>query len=405
MKRRNIAQHAPGRTPSAGGTLLRMLGISLAVVTVSAIAVAGFVAFDLANRVGEDAVPLEAAPSVAPPGLGAYPGAFSILLIGTDECGPVSKRLLGERCASEDGILNDINLLVHVSAEPRTVSVVSLPRDLMVKVPSCVRADGSTASALDKAQINSVFERAGLSCVAKTVSGLSGLEIGFAAKLSFDGVMEITDAIGGVEICIGPNGLHDRSTGLDWPPGPRTVQGYDALQFLRVRKGLVGGSDLSRISNQQQYMSRLASKVLSSETLTDLPTVMRLASTVASNVKPSESLVDPVRLAQLALALKDVPFDDFVFLQLPTLEDPADRDRVVENTRAAQPMWDAIIAGEPLQITGRPSTVPGAVVEEPSPTASASAPASPTPSATPIGRAVLSEEISGIDLTQRTCTG
>lgn len=104
-----------------------------------------------------------------------------------------------------------------------------------------------------------------------------------------------------------------------------------------MRHGVGQNSDLSRISNQQQYMSRLARTVLSSETLTDIPKVMRLASTIVDNVVPSKELADPLRLAQLALALKDVRFDDFLFLQLPTLDDPdAPSQRVVENTSAAR---------------------------------------------------------------------
>ncbi|MFD5213512.1 LCP family protein [Microbacterium sp. NPDC058345] len=402
MKRRPVAQHAPHRAPTAAGSLLRMLGIGLAVVTVSALAVVGFVVADLASRVGDDAVHLEDAPSMAPPQLGAFPGAFAILLVGTDECGPVSTKLLGERCRREEGILNDVNLLVHVSAPPRKVTVVSFPRDLMTEVPECTKEDGSTASAMSKAQINGVFGHAGLSCVAKTVTALSDVPIGFAAKLSFDGVMEITEAVGGVEVCIGETGLHDPKTGIDWEPGPRTIEGYWALQFLRTRNGVGDGSDLARISNQQQYMSRLARKVLSSETLSDVPTVLRLADTIASNVQPSEELADPLRMTQLALALKDVPFDDFVFLQYPTLEDPADADRVVPNRTAAEPLWRALQEGRSLEITGEASNHGGAVGGTPAP-APAPSPSSTSPA--PTDRETLSPEISGIDLNQQTCTG
>src|SRR5690606_21004496 len=148
MKRPPMAKHAPHSTPTAWGSLLRMLGIGFAVLTVSAVAVAGFVIMDLAQRVGRDAVDLEAAPKAPPPSLGEFPGAFSILLIGTDECGDLSKKVLGPRCEREDGILNDINLLVHVSAAPRRVTAVSLPRDLMLEVPQCTREDGSTASGM-----------------------------------------------------------------------------------------------------------------------------------------------------------------------------------------------------------------------------------------------------------------
>ncbi|OJU41014.1 MAG: transcriptional regulator [Microbacterium sp. 69-10] len=383
-----------------------MLGIGLAVVTVSAVAVAGYVVMDLTQRAGADAVKLEAAPKVPPPSLGEFEGAFTMLLIGTDECGEVSKQVLGPRCQREDGILNDINLLVHVSAAPRRVTVVSLPRDLMLKVPQCTREDGSTASAMRKAPINTVYSHAGLSCVAKTVSELSGIDIGFAAKLSFDGVMKITDAIGGVEVCIGPEGLHDKKyTGIDWPPGPRTIKGLEALQFIRVRHGIGDNSDLSRISNQQQYMSRLARTILSSETLTDIPKMLRLASTIASNVKPSEELADPVRLAQLALTMKGVRYDDFLLLQLPTVNDPdAPTQRVVQNTGAAKPMWEAIKSGQSMQITGSASHGGSATVETPA-TPPPSAPSSPTPSSTPGDTTVLSSEITGIDLNQQTCTG
>ncbi|UNK70184.1 LCP family protein [Microbacterium sp. H1-D42] len=405
MTRSPLARHAPQHTPTAAGSLLRMLGIGLAVLTVSAVAVVGFIAFDLFGRVADDAVTLEDAPSVAPPSLGEYPGEFAILLVGTDECGAVSTEKLGERCIGEEGIRNDVNLLVHVSAAPRKVTVVSLPRDLMFEVPECTREDGTVASAMDKAPINSVYQHAGLSCVAKTVTELSDVPIGYAAKLSFDGVMKITDAIGGVPVCIGEGGLHDKETALDWPPGIRTISGYEALQFIRVRKGIGDGSDLARISNQQQYMSRLAKKVLSSETLTDIPTVMRLASVIADNVDPSDKLADPVRMAQLALALKDVPFEDFVFLQYPTLDDPADSGRVVPNTAAAAPMWEAIIAGQSMQITGKASNHGGVTAEEsPTPGPTPSGSPSPSVSTTP-DETVLSDQISGVDLNQETCTG
>lgn len=406
MKRTPLAQHAPNRTPSAWRTLLRLLGIGLAVVTVSAVAVAGYVVVDLTQRAGDDAVKLEAAPKAPPPSLGEFDGPFSMLLIGTDECGEVSKKLLGKRCQREDGVLNDINLLVHVSAAPRRVTVVSLPRDLMLKVPQCTRKDGSAASGMRKAPINTVYAHAGLSCVAKTVSELSGIDIGFAAKLSFDGVMKITDAIGGVEVCIGPKGLHDKKyTGIDWPPGPRIIKGFEALQFIRVRHGIGNNSDLSRISNQQQYMSRLARTILSSETLTDIPKMLRLASTIVDNVQASEELADPVRLAQLALTMKGVRYDDFLFLQLPTLDDPdAPTQRVVENTGAAEPMWEAIRSGGSMQITGAASNGGSATVETPT-TPPPSPSSSPTPSSTPPGTTVLPTEITGIDLNQQTCTG
>jgi hypothetical protein len=179
----------------------------------------------------------------------------------------------------------------------------------------------------------------------------------------------------------------------------------EALQFIRVRHGIGNNSDLSRISNQQQYMSRLARTILSSETLTDIPKMLRLASTIVDNVQASDELADPVRLAQLALTMKGVRYDDFLFLQLPTLDDPdAPTRRVVENTGAAKPMWEGIRTGGSMQITGAASNGGSATVETPA-TPPPSTDPSPTPSSTPPDTTVLPSEITGIDLNQETCTG
>src|SRR5690606_2188475 len=248
--------------------------------------------------------------------------------------------------------LNDANLLVHVSDSPRRVTVISFPRDLMLEVPSCTREDGTEASAMSKQQLNSLYAHAGLSCVAKTIGEVSGFPVGFAAKLSFDGVIEMTNAIGGVDVCVAEPGLSDEHTGLNLPAGIHTVQGLDALQFLRTRHGVGDESDLARISNQQQYMSRLAKKILSADVLGDPAAVLRLANAVAENIVPSEELSDPLRLAQLALAIRGVSFSDFVFVQYPTVADPDDPDRVVADEDAAAALWAALEANQPLEITG-----------------------------------------------------
>ena len=405
LRRVTIARHAHLPTPSALSTALRLLGITIAVLAVSAVAVAAFITADVLNRVDDKAVALEDATEIEPPTLGAYDAdkAFSVLIIGTDECGAVSNTLLGKRCSDpQKGILNDVNLLVHVSAAPRNVTVLSLPRDLGVPVPECTREDGSVSSASSKAAINSVYGRAGLSCVAKTVSALGGIPIDFAAKISFDGVMAVTDAIGGVEVCIAGEGIRDKETAIDWPPGNRTISGLDALLFLRTRYGVGDGSDLARISNQQQYMSRLAKKVLSQQTLTDVPTVLRLANAIADNIVPSESLSNPLRLAQLGLALKDVPFDDFAFAQYPSVTDPDNVNKVVPNRAAADTMWAAIRSGQPLQLTGDVTANHG--VEAAPPATELDPSPAPADTGAPEVRATLPPEVSGQTLDQETCT-
>lgn len=412
--RSTVARHATLPSPGPARGFLKIAGITLGVVLVSAIAVAAFVVTDYFNRFNEGAVTLEDAPEVEPPSISAFPGEFSVLLIGTDECGEVSTGLLGERCSEADGgILNDVNLLVHVSAEPRKVTVISFPRDLMLETPECTLPDGSVASATRKTQINSVFQRAGISCVAKTITDLTGVEIPFAAKIDFDGVIDVTDAIGGVEVCIGGEGIRDEQTAIDWEPGLRTVSGYEALQFIRTRHGVGDESDMARVSNQQQYMSRLVKKIMSDEVLSDPGKVLGLANTVVDNIDPSDKLANPVRLAQLALSVKDVPFSEFVFLQYPVFADPDDSDRVIPNRDAAATIWDALKAGQPVQLTGDVSNNGGVELVEPAPGTEAEVPATDPSTDTPATdasgteapapRATLDSAISGQTAEQETC--
>ena len=269
--RSTVARHARLRSPSAGSQLLVLLAGAVAVVVVAGAAVAGFTAYDLMSEFSTKAVALEDEVA-APPSVGEYEGPFNVLIVGTDECEEELKAAMGDRCKGPDASnqLNDVNMLVHVADNPRRVTVVSFPRDLQIPIPSCTQADGSTTPEMSKQSINSAFSAGGLNCVAKTVSAFTEQPIPFAAKLSFGNVVKITDAIGGVEVCIGNDGIRDPETNIDWPAGPRTVEGLDALQFLRTRHGVGDGSDLARIGNQQQYMSRLIRKIRSDEVLTNL---------------------------------------------------------------------------------------------------------------------------------------
>ncbi|MDQ1085220.1 MULTISPECIES: LCP family protein [Microbacterium] len=413
---RTLARHGRLSSPGPLAQLLRGLAIVLAVLLVAGGAVVAYAAVDLTRSFTADAVDLKGQPAV-PPDLGELKGGVNLLLVGTDECEPDFAQLFGDRCSGDDaeGNLNDVNMLVHISDNPRRVTVVSFPRDLMAPMPSCTDKDGNVSYASDYRQINSAYMYGGLSCVVDTVSELSGLQIPFAAKVSFGGVINITDAIGGVDVCIA-NGIKDPYTGIDWPAGMRQVKGLDALQFLRTRHGVGDGGDLGRISNQQQYMSRLANKLKSQEVLSNPATLYKLASTALRNVDPSTSLTNPLTLVQIASAVKDVPFDDIVFIQYPTYTDPDDPNRVVPDVEDADTLWAALAANQPLELSGNLSDGDGVVVDEnatPTPPASPapveSASPSPTDSAAPTpaptsDAIVLPDGIAGQTAAQATCS-
>ncbi|MBN7793599.1 LCP family protein [Microbacterium esteraromaticum] len=407
-RRRPVARHGQLNSPSAVNQLLKLVGIVVVVVLVSGVGVLGFVAASLTGSVSANAVELDGQKEL-PPDIAAYEGGFDILLTGVDTCEEEYAHLFGSRCENRtgDATLNDVNLLVHVSEEPRRITAVSFPRDLMVPIPECTDANGTTRSAMSKQPLNVAYEhggeKGGLNCVAKTISTLTGEDIEFAAKVTFGGVIEITDAIGGVDVCLA-NPIKDGATGLDLAAGEHTVQGLEALQFLRTRKGVGDGSDLGRIGNQQQYMSSLARKMISSEVLGNVPVMLRLADTALSNVEASTSLADPMKIVQIALAVKSVPFEDIVFVQYPAVGDPSDPNKVVPDIAAATALWDAISANKQLQITHENTANDGVVVKDPVEDGDASATPTPAPSGEPTDVVALPDSIKGNSAAVQTCS-
>jgi len=387
---------------------MKILGITMAVVLVSGVSVAAYIAYDLGHTFSANAVTLDGAKSV-PPDIGAIKGGVNMLLVGSDACEPEFAAEFGDRCSdpANAGERNDTNLVLHISDSPRRVTVITFPRDLMVPIPSCTDAQGNATSEMSKQPINVTLETGGLNCVARTIHEVSGLDIQFAAKITWGGVMKITDAIGGVDVCVA-NGISDPDTGLELTAGTHTLQGYWALQFLRTRHGVGDGSDLGRGSNQQVYMSSLARKMVSAQVLGNPGTLLKLANTVMSNVTPSTTLTSPTLLVQIALAMKDVPLDQINFVNYPVLEDPDNPNKVVPDTASADQLWAALAANQQIQVTGQrndavvsatptptdPATDPGTSAD-PSPT--------PTPGATS-GPVDLPKNISGQSAAQQTCS-
>lgn len=405
-RRRTIARHGQLRTPGPLGQLLKFIAIGLAVVLVSGFGVGAYILYDFSSTVSANAVDLDGDEAV-PPDIGEYEDGFNLVLTGVDTCEDAYKQYFGERCTGSDseGTLNDVNLLVHVSKDPRRITVVSFPRDLMIPIPECTDKDGNVQSAMSKQPLNVAYTDGGLNCVAKTISALTGQEVQFAASVTFGGVIEITNSIGGVDVCLA-NPIRDRYTGLDMAAGTHTIQGIEALQFLRTRHGVGDGSDLGRIGNQQQYMSSLARKMISGEVLGNVPVMLKLANTGLNNLEASTSLADPSKIVQIALAVREVPFEDIVFVQYPTGADYEDPNKVVPNYDAADQLWAAIEANAQLQITHENNGNDGVIVEEPAapveeaPTEGAT----PAPTATPENVVALPDSIKGNSAAQQTCS-
>ena len=135
--------------------------------------------------------------------------------------------------------------------------------------------------AVGQARFNTALSRGGLDCVVASASALTGLPIQYAAQVEFDGVVAMSDAVGGVPVCL-VTAIDDPYSGLSLSAGEHTLQGGQALAFLRTRHGLSTGSDLQRISNQQIFLSSLMRTIKSSQTLDNPLKLIALAQAAAT---------------------------------------------------------------------------------------------------------------------------
>jgi len=313
----SVARHGRLKAHSAWRTVAKVAASVVAVTLVSGSAVAAYAAWDLANSV-QPTVTLENEKVLdGVPDVGAMEGGVNVLLIGSD-----SRQGQGDGFGDPDeetAVLNDVTILLHVSQDHSNASVVSFPRDMLVDVPACQDPNdpSSTLDELYDVKINTVLSYGGMNCVVETVSELTGVSIPFAGIVQFMGVAGLSEAVGGVEVCVAEK-IEDEYTGTFLDPGTHTLSGIPALQFLRTRHGVGDGSDLGRISNQQVFMSALARKLQGEGTLSDPVRLYSIAKAALANMQLSSSLADPTRMISIAKALKDTDLSKIAFIQYPT---------------------------------------------------------------------------------------
>jgi LCP family protein required for cell wall assembly len=307
-----IARHGRLKRSNPWSTVLRFAGVALAVLLVSGVSLGAIMFAQLKGNITTVSIAADEEADAPVPSVGAYEGGFNILIIGSDQCEKEGG------CKDREATLNDVNMLLHVSEDQTNAVAVSIPRDLVVPVPSCDDPEGSgKLSAMSGRPINETLGIGGIPCVVKTVEALTGLTINFAGMITFNGVIAMGDAVGGVPVCVtGP--INDRYTGLVIPEaGTYTLGGQDALNFLRTRHGVGDGSDLTRISSQQVYLSSLVRTLQSPDTLGNPLKVYSLAQAATRSMTLSENFSSVDTLVSVAMALKNVPPKNVMFVQYP----------------------------------------------------------------------------------------
>lgn len=262
---------------------------------------------------------------------------LTVLLMGSDSRAGKDNRGYGS--ASEfGGARSDTTILLHVSADRKSAIAVSIPRDTLITLPQC-KSDGKTVGGYE-GKFNAAFDIAGPGCTIKAVEEMSGLNINNFMMVDFGGFKRIVDAIGGVEICLKED-VNDEKSGLVLSKGKHTVEGEEALAFVRARKTLGDGSDTSRIRRQQAFISSLTRKVLSSGTLLNPATLVSLLDAATQSLTADPQLANIDNLRELALSMKDLRPSDIAFVTAPW-KPAGDGESVLINAKRAAPLWEAI---------------------------------------------------------------
>ncbi len=235
-------------------------------------------------------------------GQGGDDGAIDILLVGmdsrTDAHGnPLSAQELATLRAGDEVATNtDTIILVRIPNNGKSATAISIPRDTYVSAPGLgkTKINGVYGQTKEEKRVSLVesgvapdeAERegteAGREALIKTVADLTGVTVDHYAEIGLLGFSLITDALGGVNVCL-KEPVYEPLSGADFPAGWQKLNGPQALSFVRQRHELPRG-DLDRVVRQQVVMASLAHQVISGKTLSSPSTMNRLQQAIQRSV-------------------------------------------------------------------------------------------------------------------------
>lgn len=230
------------------------------------------------------------------------------LLVGSDSRKGLSAEQQAELATGGDEGgrgRTDTIMLMHVGAGPTLL--LSIPRDSLLEVPGYGRT-----------KINAAYAFGGPELLVQTIEGNTGIRVDNYVEIGFGGLVNVVDAVGGVEICP-ENAIEDPLAGLDIEAGCQNADGATALGYSRTRKQFAS-QDIQRVQSQREVLGGIASKVKSPWTVLNPVRYFRTAEGASASVQVGEnvSLIDGGRFAwELSSAMSGdglnctVPLRDF----------------------------------------------------------------------------------------------
>ncbi|MBM7441786.1 LCP family protein [Streptomyces sp. HB132] len=256
----------------------------------------------------------------------ASDGPLNILIIGTDKRTGEGNEGYGDKGSTGHA---DTNILFHVSADRTNATAMSIPRDLMTDIPDCAtrQADGSEkvvpGSRNVRFNVSLGQEGRDPGCTMRTVKKITGLSVDHFMMVDFNAVKTLSTAVGGVEVCL-DKAVKDPDSHLDLPAGVSTVEGEDALAFVRTRHSFGNQSDLDRIKVQQQFIGSMIRRMKSDDTLTDPGKLYDLADAATKALTVDSGIGSIKKLTSLGQELGRIDTKNITFVTMPVKDNPAE---------------------------------------------------------------------------------
>ena len=259
------------------------------------------------------------------------------LLAGSDSREGLTKAERKElRTGKDEGSQRtDTLMVIHIDDSGKS-TLVSLPRDSYVTIPAHIGLDG-IAIEDRRNKINTAYGQGGAPLLVETVERNTGLHIDHYMEVGFKGIRDITDAVGGVNMCV-PADVTDENSGLNLLAGCQELDGKNALAYVRMRYADPKG-DLGRIERQQQFLSSVMKKVATPAVLLNPISMWKLvdAGTGSVNVGETDTVMD---VGNLAKAMRALSNGNGTLTTVPVSETDA-------NTAAGSSViWDDVAARE-----------------------------------------------------------
>lgn len=209
------------------------------------------------------------------------PTDFYILLLGVDSN---ESRENGEESKIYAGSFRSDSIIVaHVNTDTQSISLLSLERDIKTDI------DGYSGDY----KLNAAYALGGVDLMMTEAEELVGVDISYYAIVDMDGLSDIIDSVGGVEVDV-EAAFYDTKleAGID-TAGVQTLDGESALVYCRSRYAWTDG-DFARARHQRQVLQAIANKVM---TGADVMSLYSAAETLSQNVATNLQIAQLYELA------------------------------------------------------------------------------------------------------------